>query len=98
MSALSRDDVAHVASLARIHLEPDELERLAGQLDQIVQWVDQISDGASEDVPAMSHPIPMTNVMRPDEVRPGLTQEQALAAAPLAEEGRFGVPRILDEE
>ncbi|MFL0460064.1 Asp-tRNA(Asn)/Glu-tRNA(Gln) amidotransferase subunit GatC [Kytococcus sedentarius] len=98
MSALSRDDVAHVANLARIHLEPDELDRLAGQLDQIVEWVAQISDGASDDVPAMSHPIPMTNVMRPDEVRPGLTQDQALSGAPLAEEGRFGVPRILDEE
>ncbi len=98
MSALSRDDVAHVANLARIQLEPDELDRLAGQLDQIVEWVAQISEGASDDVPAMSHPIPMTNVMRPDEVRPGLSQEQALSGAPLADEGRFGVPRILDEE
>lgn len=98
MSALSRDDVAHVASLARIHLEDGELDRLAGQLDQIVERVAQINDGASDDVPALSHPIPLTNVMRADEVRPGLTQEQALANAPLAEEGRFGVPRILDEE
>lgn len=98
MSALSRDDVAHVANLARIQLEPDELDRLAGQLDQIVEWVAQISEGAADDVPAMSHPIPMTNVMRPDEVRPGLSQEQALSGAPLADEGRFGVPRILDEE
>ncbi|MFK5633191.1 MULTISPECIES: Asp-tRNA(Asn)/Glu-tRNA(Gln) amidotransferase subunit GatC [unclassified Ornithinimicrobium] len=98
MSSLSRDDVAHVAMLARIQLSEEELDRLAGQLDQIVEWVGQINEVAAADVPPMSHPLPLTNVTRPDVVRPGLTAEQALSNAPDAEAGRFGVPRILDEE
>ncbi|WP_114907975.1 Asp-tRNA(Asn)/Glu-tRNA(Gln) amidotransferase subunit GatC [Ornithinimicrobium murale] len=97
MSALSRDDVAHVAMLARIQLTDEELDRLAGQLDQIVGWVGQINEVAADDVPPMSHPLPLTNVTRPDEVRPSLTAEQALAGAPASELDRFSVPRILDE-
>lgn len=98
MSNLSRDDVAHVAMLARIQLEEHELDTLAGQLDQIVDWVGQVNEVAADDVPPMSHPLPLVNVTRPDEVRPSLSQEDALANAPKAEDGRFGVPRILDEE
>lgn len=98
MSALSRDDVAHVAMLARIRLSDEELDRLALQLDQIVGWVGQVNEVAAADVPPMSHPLPLTNVTRPDEVRPSLTVEQALAAAPMAQEQRFAVPRILDED
>ncbi|WP_151524752.1 Asp-tRNA(Asn)/Glu-tRNA(Gln) amidotransferase subunit GatC [Serinicoccus kebangsaanensis] len=98
MSNLSREDVAHVAMLARIHLEDAELDRLAGQLDQIVDWVGQVAEVASADVPPMSHPMPLTNVTRPDEVRPSLGVEQAVANAPQAEDDRFAVPRILDEE
>jgi aspartyl-tRNA(Asn)/glutamyl-tRNA(Gln) amidotransferase subunit C len=98
MSTLSRDEVAHVAMLARIRLTDDELDRLAGQLDQIVEWVGQVNEVAAADVPPMSHPMPLVNVTRPDEVRPGLTAEQALANAPAAQDGRFGVPRILDED
>lgn len=98
MSALSRDDVAHVAMLARIQLTDEELDRLAGQLDQIVGWVGQINEVAADDVPPMSHPLPLTNVTRPDEVRPSLTAEQALSNAPESELDRFSVPRILDEE
>lgn len=98
MSNLSRDDVAHVAMLARIQLEDHELDVLAGQLDQIVDWVGQVNEVAADDVPPMSHPLPLVNVTRPDEVRPSLSQEDALANAPAAEDGRFTVPRILDEE
>lgn len=98
MSNLSRDDVAHVAMLARIQLEEHELDTLAGQLDQIVDWVGQVNEVAADDVPPMSHPLPLVNVTRPDEVRPSLSQEDALANAPDAEDGLFGVPRILDEE
>ncbi|HLS41356.1 MAG TPA: Asp-tRNA(Asn)/Glu-tRNA(Gln) amidotransferase subunit GatC [Ornithinicoccus sp.] len=98
MPRLTRDDVAHVAMLARIQLTTEELDRLAGQLDQIVDWVGQVNEVAAEDVPPMSHPLPLTNVTRPDVVRPGLTAEQALAMAPQAEDQRFAVPRILDEE
>ncbi|WP_018156523.1 Asp-tRNA(Asn)/Glu-tRNA(Gln) amidotransferase subunit GatC [Demetria terragena] len=98
MSALTRDDVAHVAMLARIQLDDSELDHLAGQLDQIVEFVASVSEVAADDVPPMSHPLPLTNVTRPDVVRPCLTAEQALSGAPDQEEQRFQVPRILDEE
>lgn len=98
MSSLSRDQVAHVAMLARIQLDDSELDRLSGQLHQIVDWVSSISDVAAADIPPMSHPLPLTNVTRADEVRPSLTPEQALSGAPASEQQRFAVPRILDEE
>lgn len=98
MSALSRDEVAHVAMLARINLSDAELDKLAGQLEQIVGFVGTVNEIAAQDVPPMSHPLPLVNVSREDVVRPSLTQEQALANAPSSDLGRFEVPRILDEE
>lgn len=98
MSDLTRDDVAHLASLARIELEPQELDRLVSDLDTVLSHVAQVQQAPTEGVEPMSHPMPLVNVTRPDEVRPSLTPEQALAAAPLAEEQRFSVPRILTED
>ena len=98
MSSLSRDEVAHVAMLARIQLSDAELDKLAGQLEQIVGFVGQVNDVAANDIPPMSHPLPLTNVTRPDEVRPSLTQQEALSGAPASDLGRFEVPRILDED
>lgn len=98
MPALSRDDVAHVAMLARIELSDEELDRFAGQLDQIVGWVGKIREVAAADVPSMSHPLPLVNVTRADEVRPSLSAAQALSGAPEVDEQRFSVPRILDQE
>ena len=98
MSTLNRADVARLAALARIDMTDADLDRLSGQLAAIVDAVALVSEVAGEDVPATSHPIPMSNVSRPDEVRPSLSQAQALAAAPEAEEGRFRVPKILGEE
>lgn len=98
MSAISRDEVAHLAALARIDLQPDELDRMAGQLEQILSAVATVQQVASDDVPATSHPMPLINVTRPDELRPSLTAEQALAGAPAAEDHRFRVPRILEED
>ncbi len=98
MSSLSREQVAHVAMLARIHLTDDELDTLAGQLDQIVGFVATVGEIGVDDVPPMSHPLPLTNVTRPDVVRPSLTSQDALAMAPESQAERFAVPRILDEE
>ncbi|GAB4069026.1 Asp-tRNA(Asn)/Glu-tRNA(Gln) amidotransferase subunit GatC [Angustibacter speluncae] len=98
MSALSTDQVAHLARLARIDLTQDELGRLAGQLDVILDAVAQVQQAAGDDVPATSHPVPLTNVFRDDQVRPSLGAEAALAGAPAAEQERFRVPRILEEE
>ncbi|MFN2318752.1 MAG: Asp-tRNA(Asn)/Glu-tRNA(Gln) amidotransferase subunit GatC [Dermatophilaceae bacterium] len=98
MSDLTRDDVAHLASLARIDLSEAELEHLSGELTVILESVATVSSAPIADVEPMSHPMPIVNVTRPDEVRPSLTPEGALAMAPESEEQRFSVPRILTEE
>ena len=98
MSAISRDEVAHLANLARIELRPDELDRLAGQLEVILGAVARVREVAGDDVPATSHPMPLINVTRPDEPRPSLSAAEALAGAPTAQEQRFRVPRILEED
>jgi len=95
---IPRDEVAHLAELARLAVTDDELDMFAGQLDQILDSVAKVSEVAGADVPPTSHSVPLTNVFRDDVVTPGLTQAQALAGAPAAEEGRFRVPRILGEE
>ena len=98
MPEITRDEVAHLATLARIDLSDDELDHLAPQLSVILDSVASISEVAGADVPPTSHPMPLTNVFREDVVVPGLTAEQALAMAPQAEEQRFAVPRILGDE
>ena len=98
MPSIGRDDVARLADLARIQLTEEEITRFAGEFDSIMDAVASVSEVATADVPATSHPIPMTNVFRKDVVTGTLTQEQALAGAPEAEDGRFAVPQILGEE
>jgi aspartyl-tRNA(Asn)/glutamyl-tRNA(Gln) amidotransferase subunit C len=98
MPSITRDEVAHLARLARLELTDDELDHFAGQLDVILGAVARVTEVAADDIPPTSHALPLTNVTRPDETRPGLTAEQALAGAPAAEQGRFRVPRILGEE
>ncbi len=98
MSAISREEVSHLAMLARIDLTPTELDRMAGQLDVILDAVATVREVAGEDVPATSHPIPLTNVTRPDVVAASLGADQALAGAPEVLEQRFRVPRILEED
>ena len=98
MPELSRDEVRHLADLARIDLSDAELDHLAPQLNVILEAVASIQGVAGDDVVPTSHPIPMTNVFREDVVEPSLTVEQALSGAPLVDEQRFSVPRILGEE
>ena len=98
MPAISRDDVAHLARLARIALTDEELEHFAGQLEVILGAVARVGEVAADDIPPTSHALPLTNVFREDEVVPSLPPAEVLAAAPAAEDGRFRVPRILDEE
>jgi aspartyl-tRNA(Asn)/glutamyl-tRNA(Gln) amidotransferase subunit C len=95
---LRRDEVAHLARLARIALSDDELDQLAGQLEVILGAVARVGEVAAADIPPTSHAVPLTNVFRPDVVRPSLPRDVVLAAAPAAEDGRFRVPRILDDE
>ena len=92
------DDVADLARLARIQLSEEELTHLAPQLDVILESVAHVADVAAEDIPPTSHALPLTNVFRPDEVRPSLPLADVLAGAPAAEQDRFRVPRILGED
>ena len=98
MPSISREEVAHLAKLARLAVSDAELDLFADQLDDILQAVAKVSEVADADVPPTSHAVPLTNVFRQDVVRQSLTQQQALSGAPAAEDGRFRVPRILGEE
>lgn len=95
---LTPDDVARLARLARIDLTDAELAKLAPQLDVIIASNRLVSEVATADVAPTSHPLPLTNVFRADEVTPSLPAADVLAMAPASEDDRFRVPRILEEE
>lgn len=97
--SLTRDDVAHLAQLARLDLSEQELDTYVDQLSVILDAVATVSAvAANADIQPTTHAVPLTNVFRADVVRPGLSHQAALAGAPAAEEGRFRVPQILGEE
>src|SRR6056300_654011 len=98
MSEITPDLVRHLASLSRILVTDDEVEKLAGELGVIVDSVATVNKAVSGDVVPTSHPIPMSNVFREDEVAPSLTQEPGLSGAADSAEGRFKVAAILDED
>jgi len=95
---ITRDEVAHLARLARLAVTDEELDVFAGQLDVILGAVARVQEVAAADIPPTSHAVPLTNVFRSDVNVPCLPRDEVLAAAPAAEDGRFRVPRILDEE
>ncbi|HTQ16489.1 Asp-tRNA(Asn)/Glu-tRNA(Gln) amidotransferase subunit GatC [Mycobacterium sp.] len=97
MSQISRDEVAHLARLARLALTDAELDSFAGQLDAILTHVSQIQAVDVTGVEATDNPLKDVNVTRPDETAPCLTQAEALSQAPEAADGRFVVPQILGE-
>ncbi|MEX5271392.1 Asp-tRNA(Asn)/Glu-tRNA(Gln) amidotransferase subunit GatC [Kocuria sabuli] len=97
MSAITREQVAHLAKLAHIEMTEEELRSMATELDLVVDSVASVSEAAGPDVPATSHPIPLHNVFRDDVVGDTLTAEESLRNAPDAAEGKFKVPAILDE-
>lgn len=95
---ISRAEVARLARLARLAVTDEELDVFAGQLDVILGAVARVREVAAADIPPTTHAVPMTNVLRPDELRPCLPREAVLAAAPSVEDNKFRVPRILSEE
>jgi aspartyl-tRNA(Asn)/glutamyl-tRNA(Gln) amidotransferase subunit C len=97
-TGISRADVVHLAGLARIDLGDAELDRFAAELPAILEHVAVVQQAAGDDVPAMSHPMPVENVFRDDVVTPSLTPDEALAGAPASAQQRFLVPKILGEE
>jgi len=102
MSAITREEVAHLARLSRLELSEAELDHFAEQLGDIVGAVARVSELPTDDVPPTSHAQPMTNVFRQDVVRPVgtpvLDRAELLGQAPAAEDDRFRVPRILGED
>ncbi|WP_424935622.1 MULTISPECIES: Asp-tRNA(Asn)/Glu-tRNA(Gln) amidotransferase subunit GatC [Bacteria] len=98
MSEITPDLVRHLGVLARIRLDDDEVSQLTGQLDAIVDNIAKVAEVATPDVAATSHPIALSNILRPDEVGQTLTIEQVLQNAPDAADDRFRVTAILGEE
>ncbi|MGH9025412.1 MAG: Asp-tRNA(Asn)/Glu-tRNA(Gln) amidotransferase subunit GatC [Acidimicrobiia bacterium] len=95
---ITRADAEHVARLARLELTDEELEAYTGQLASILEYADDIAALDTDNVPPTSHPLPLRNVLRPDEVRPSLDRDEVLRAAPDATDGRFRVPPVLGEQ
>ncbi len=89
-------EVEHVARLARLELTEEEKERMRAHLDSILTYMDKLNELDTSGVEPTSHVLPMTNVFRADEVRPSLSQEEALANAPDRQDLFFRVPRILE--
>jgi aspartyl-tRNA(Asn)/glutamyl-tRNA(Gln) amidotransferase subunit C len=94
---ISRDDVAHVARLARLHLSEAELERMRTQLDAILAYIDKLTALDVEGVEPTAHAVPLVNVMRDDTPAPGLPHAEALVNAPDPAGDFFRVPRIIEE-
>ena len=98
MASISRDDVAHVARLARLELTEGELDLFTAQLAAVLEHAADVEALDVGDVPPTMHPYPLRNVLRVDEIRPSIDREEVLGQAPSSENGRFKVPPILGEE
>ena len=91
-------DIDHVARLARLDLSAEEKARLHDQLGVILEAAARVQEVAAEDVPPTSYAVPRSNVLRPDQPRPSLPLDEALAGAPEVEADRFKVPRVVEME
>jgi aspartyl-tRNA(Asn)/glutamyl-tRNA(Gln) amidotransferase subunit C len=94
---ISREDVQHVARLARLELSEPELVRMQDELSHILAYIDKLRSVDTTGVEPTSHAVPLTNVMREDEPRPSLPRAEMLANAPEAAGDFFRVPRIIEE-
>ena len=94
--SVSKKDVEYIAALARIHVAEDKLEGLTKNLTDIVGYVEQLQKLDVKDVKPTSHAVPLTNALRKDEVKPSLSNEQALSIAPQAKDGCFKVPLVIE--
>jgi aspartyl-tRNA(Asn)/glutamyl-tRNA(Gln) amidotransferase subunit C len=95
--ALDRKTVDHVARLARLDLSAAERDRMQAELTNILEHAERIQALDLDGVEPTSHAVPLTNAMRADEVKASLSQSDALANAPADEDGRFRVPRIIED-
>lgn len=97
MAKITRKEVEHVARLARLELTEEEKERMTAQLDSILAYIDKLNELDTSNVEPTTTVIPMVSVMRDDEARPSLTQDEALANAPDRVDAFFRVPRIIED-
>ncbi len=95
--AIKKEDVKHIAMLARLKFKDEEIKYFAGQLSCIIEYIDQLKEVKTSGVEPMSHVLSVQNVFRRDLVKPSLDKEAALKNAPAKEEGLFKVPRIIEE-
>jgi aspartyl-tRNA(Asn)/glutamyl-tRNA(Gln) amidotransferase subunit C len=95
--SIDRKTVDHVARLARLDLSEDERSRMSEELSAILEHAEKIQELDLDGLEPTAHPLPLRNHTRPDSVGECLTQEQALANAPKVEDGRFWVPRIVED-
>lgn len=93
--SVSREDVRHVAQLARLDFSEEEEERMADELSQILEYVDKLDELDTSGVPPMSHVLDITNVFRADEVKERIDRGQALELAPEADNEYFQVPKVI---
>ena len=93
---ISEKDVKYVAGLARIHLKDEEIDRLTKDLEKILDYINKLDTLDVEEVQPTSHVLPLKNVHRKDEIRPSLTQQEALKISVDSEEGSFKVPKVIE--
>ena len=94
--SLTREEVLHIARLARIGLSESDVAKFQDQLSEILDHFQALQRLDTEGVPPTSHPLPLESIMRSDQAAPSLAQEEVLANAPLAEEGAFRVRAVLE--
>ena len=94
---LSNEEVKNVARLARLSISEEETEVFEKQLSEILTYIGKLNELDTSKIDPTSHVLEMNNVLREDEVRPGLTREEALSGAPEALDGFFRVPKIIEE-
>lgn len=95
---ISDEDVRHIAHLARLKPGEDEVRLFSVQLSAILEYIEQLNEVDTTDVPPTAHALPVSNVFRADLPRPSLTPDQALANAPARDGSFFAVPKVLDQD
>jgi len=95
--AISKEQVQHVAQLARLALSKEEVEQFTTQLNDILHFAEKLNELDTENVEPTTHVLPLANVLREDEVRPSVPRDKALANAPEKQDGMFRVPAVFEE-
>ncbi|QDI92653.1 Asp-tRNA(Asn)/Glu-tRNA(Gln) amidotransferase subunit GatC [Salicibibacter halophilus] len=96
MAEITKEQVKHVADLARLTFSDDELETFAKQMDDVIQYAERLNELDTEDVVPTTHVMDVRNVLREDEARPSMNREDVLKNAPASKDGQFEVPSVLD--